>query len=112
MIGSQGSIVASYLTFGSNSDLGNRLGAVGGEVDRLVGLDVVCREMVAPLELRPRSDAAGQFQVVSDVEELDQVVVIAAELNKRVGPRGDNTAAKLQCLGNRAGGGLPDFEIR
>src|SRR6202140_2656846 len=70
--------------FGSNPDPGSRGGrAVGGEVDRLVGLDVECREMVAPLELRPRSDAAGQFEVVADVEELDKIVVISAELNKR-----------------------------
>ena len=81
--------------------------AIGGEVDGLVGFDVECREVVAPLELWPRSDAAGQFEVVSDVEELDKVVVIAAELNKGVGPRSDDTAAQLQCLGNRAGRGLP-----
>jgi len=60
------------------------MGAVGGEVDGLVGLDVECRKMLAPLELRPRPDAAGQLEVVSDVEELDHVVVIAAELNKGV----------------------------
>jgi hypothetical protein len=58
------------------------VGAVGREIDRLVGFDVECREVVAPLELRARSDAAGQFEVVADVEELDKVVVIAAELNK------------------------------
>ena len=83
------------------------MGTVGGKVDRLVGFDVECREVVTPLELRPRSDAAGQFQVVSDVEEFDEVVVIAAELNKGVGPRRNDTAAQLQGLGNRAGRGLP-----
>ena len=63
--------------------------------------------MLAPVELRPRPDAAGQFHVVTDVEELDEVVVIAAKLNKCMGPRRDDTAAQLQCLGNRAGRGLP-----
>ena len=83
------------------------MGAVGGEVDGLIGFDVEGREVVATVELRPRPDAAGQFQVVTDVEELDEVVVIAAELNKGMGPRCDDTAAQLQCLGNRAGRGLP-----
>jgi len=80
------------------------VGAVGGEVDGLIGFDVEGREVVATVELRPRPDAAGQF---TDVEELDEVVVIAAELNKRMGPRSNDTAAQLQCLGNRAGRGLP-----
>src|SRR5690242_16036225 len=106
MIGSQGSIVA--INLGSYSDPGGRgVGAVGGEVDGFVGLDIERRKVLAPLELRPRPDAAGQFEVVSDVEELDHVVVIPAELNKGVGARRDDTAAELQGLRNRPGGGLP-----
>src|SRR3984893_12236992 len=68
--------------------------------------------MLAPLELRPRSEATGQFEVISDVEELEEVVVITAELNKGVGPRSNDTEAKLQCLGNRAGRGLPYLDVR
>ena len=69
------------------------MGAVGGEVDRLVGFDVERREMLAPLELRPRSDAAGQFEMISDVEELDEVVVVPAELNEGMGSRSNDAAA-------------------
>ena len=88
------------------------MGAIGGEVDRFVGLDIEGRKFIGPLELRSRPEAAGQFEVVSDVEEFDHVVVIAAELNKGVGPRSNDTAAELQCLGNRPGRRLPDLQIR
>ena len=61
------------------------MGAVGGEVDRFIGVDIERREMLGPLELWPRSNAASEFEVISDVEEFDHVVVIPAELNKSMG---------------------------
>ena len=68
MIGSQGPIVAVYL--GLRSDAGDRgRSAVGRKINGFIGLDIERREMLAPLELWPCSDTAGQFEVISDVEE-------------------------------------------
>ena len=84
MIGSQGPIVAVYL--GLRSDAGDRgRSAVGRKINGFIGLNVERRKMLAPLKLRPRSNAAGQFEMISDVEEFDHVVVIPAELNKSMG---------------------------
>ena len=92
--------------------VGSRAAAIGGEVNRLVGFDIEGREMLAGLELRPRDDAAGQLEMVSDVEEFDHVRGDSGRAEKGVSARSDNPAAEFQRLRNRAGRGLADFEIR
>src|SRR5215467_688335 len=52
--------------------------AIGGEINRLVGLDIERRKVVVVRELRARPNPAGQFEVISDVEELDHVLMISA----------------------------------
>ena len=48
------------------------------------------------------TQAPGQFEVIADVKELDHVLVITGELQKGVRPRGYDSAAELESLGDRA----------
>ena len=76
--------------------------AIRGEIGRLICFDIKREQAPANVKLRSRKDAPGQFEVIADVEELDHVLVITGELQKSVRPRGNDTAAELKSLGDRA----------
>jgi hypothetical protein len=61
--------------------------AVGKQVDRLVGLDIVFRQTGADGKLRRGKQAFGQFEMIADVEELYGVPMIFAEAEKGVRAR-------------------------